>query len=87
MGDDAPTSKRIGRKSLQVQKINIGNKFYTCNAIKSEVDGALGAFGAWLLEPYSDKPGFKGQNTTDIYDVKKLQIWLCKMICSFVYML
>jgi len=54
------------------KKINVGNSFYTCNAIKSEVDGALGAFGAWLLEPYSDKPGFKGQNTTDIYDVKKI---------------
>jgi len=54
------------------KKINVGNRFYTCNAIKSEVDGALGAFGAWLLEPYSDKPGFKGQNTTDIYDVKKI---------------
>jgi len=54
------------------KKINIGNSFYTCNAIKSEVDGALGAFGAWLLEPYSDKPGFKGQNTTDIYDVKSI---------------
>lgn len=54
------------------KKINIGNQFYTCNAIKSEVDGALGAFGAWLLESYNDKPGFKGQNTTDIYDVKKI---------------
>lgn len=56
----------------QYKKINVGNHFYTCNAIKSEVDGALGAFGAWLLEPYSDKPGFKGQNTTNIYDVKKI---------------
>ena len=56
----------------QYKKINVGNHFYTCNAIKSEVDGALGAFGAWLLEPYSDKPGFKGQNTTNIYDVKTI---------------
>ncbi|MFM2395283.1 MAG: hypothetical protein RLZZ546_3266 [Bacteroidota bacterium] len=54
------------------KKIGIGNNFYTCNAIKSEVDGALGAFGAWLLEPYSDKPNFHGQNTTDIYEVKKI---------------
>lgn len=54
------------------KRINVGNNFYTCNAIKSEVDGALGSFGAWLLEPYTDKPGFKGQNTTDIYDVKKI---------------
>jgi predicted amidohydrolase YtcJ len=54
------------------KKVGIGNNFYTCNAIKSEVDGALGAFGAWLLKPYEDKPGFSGQNTTDIYDVKKI---------------
>lgn len=59
-------------KVAKYKKINVGHNFYTCNAIKSEVDGALGAFGAWLLEPYSDKPGFKGQNTTDIYDVKKI---------------
>jgi len=66
-----PANELEGKVS-RYKKINIGNKFYTCNAIKSEVDGALGAFGAWLLEPYSDKPGFKGQNTTDIYDVKKI---------------
>lgn len=52
--------------------VGVGQQYFTCNAIKSEVDGALGAFGAWLLEPYSDKPGFRGQNTTDIYDVKKI---------------
>jgi len=66
-----PANELEGKVS-RYKKINIGNRFYTCNAIKSEVDGALGAFGAWLLEPYSDKPGFKGQNTTDIYDVKKI---------------
>jgi predicted amidohydrolase YtcJ len=54
------------------KKIGIGQDFYTCNAIKSEVDGALGAFGAWLLKPYSDKPDFHGQNTTDIVEVKKI---------------
>ncbi len=54
------------------RRIDVGNRFYTCRSIKSEVDGALGAFGAWLLQPYSDKPGFYGQNTTDIYDVKKI---------------
>jgi hypothetical protein len=52
--------------------VDVGNKFFTCNAIKSEVDGALGAFGAWLLKPYNDKPGFVGQNTTDMYEVKKI---------------
>jgi predicted amidohydrolase YtcJ len=50
--------------------IGVGKDMFTCRAIKSEVDGALGSFGAWLLKPYADKPGFTGQNTTSIYDVK-----------------
>ena len=52
--------------------IGAGNNFFTCRAIKSEVDGALGAFGAWLLRPYNDKPGFEGQNTTSISEVKNI---------------
>ena len=59
-------------KAGTAKVMNAGRNFFTCNAIKSEVDGALGAFGAWMLKPYSDKPGFSGQNTTDIYDVKKI---------------
>ncbi len=47
-----------------------GQDMFTCRAIKSEVDGALGSYGAWLLAPYSDLPGKSGQNTTSIYDVK-----------------
>lgn len=52
--------------------IRAGKDMFTCKAIKSEVDGALGSFGAWLLEPYADKPGFIGQNTTSIEDVKSI---------------
>jgi predicted amidohydrolase YtcJ len=52
--------------------IDSGNRFFTCRAIKSEVDGALGAFGAWLIRPYTDKPDFHGQNTTPIQNVKKI---------------
>lgn len=59
-------------KAGTAKVVNAGRHFFTCNSIKSEVDGALGAFGAWMLKPYSDKPGFTGQNTTDIYDVKKI---------------
>lgn len=51
---------------------NAGNHFLTVNAIKSEVDGALGAYGAWLLQPYEDKPGFSGQNTTPITELKNI---------------
>ncbi len=52
--------------------MDIGNDRFTCRAIKTEVDGALGAFGAWLLKPYSDKTGFHGQNTTSIAEVSAI---------------
>jgi predicted amidohydrolase YtcJ len=65
-------SEMLKGKVGNYRKIGVGNDFYTCRAIKSEVDGALGAFGAWLLKPYNDKPDFVGQNTTDIYEVKKI---------------
>lgn len=52
--------------------IKRGNDKFTCRAIKSETDGALGSYGAWLLSPYDDKPGFTGQNTTPIDEVKSI---------------
>ena len=36
----------------------------TVRGIKHSIDGALGSRGAWLLEPYSDKPDDAGDNTT-----------------------
>ena len=52
--------------------LNLGDYHFTVRAIKSEVDGALGAFGAWLLKPYADKYGFLGQNTTPLEEVDKI---------------
>ncbi|MDH3649779.1 MAG: amidohydrolase [Saprospiraceae bacterium] len=49
--------------------IGVGGNWLTVRSIKSEVDGALGSFGAWLLEPYADRPGFIGQNTTEVSQV------------------
>ena len=48
-----------------------GNRF-TCAAIKTELDGALGSYGAWLIEPYFDNPGFVGQNTTLVATVDSI---------------
>ncbi len=48
-----------------------GDRF-ECSAIKSELDGALGSYGAWLLEPYFDNPGFTGQNTTLVASVDSI---------------
>lgn len=52
--------------------INLGDYHLSVRAIKSEVDGALGAFGAWLLKPYADKYGFTGQNTTPLEEVDNI---------------
>jgi hypothetical protein len=40
--------------------VNYADGFLTVRSIKRQVDGALGAHGAWLLEPYEDMPGSTG---------------------------
>jgi predicted amidohydrolase YtcJ len=52
--------------------IDVGDRHFTCRAIKTELDGALGSYGAWLLADYNDKPGFQGQNTTPIEEVQAI---------------
>lgn len=52
--------------------IDYGDGYFTCRAIKSEVDGALGSFGAWLLSSYDDKTDFVGQNTTQLETVRNI---------------
>ena len=37
-----------------------GNDFLTVRSIKRQMDGALGAHGAWLLAPYADLPDSAG---------------------------
>lgn len=63
------SSEDMRGKLSGVKTIDAGDGYFTCRAIKTEVDGALGSFGAWLLEPYADKPDFVGQNTTEIEEV------------------
>ena len=52
--------------------VGLGNNYLTVRAIKAAIDGALGSFGAWLLDSYSDKADFIGQNTTTIEEVKAI---------------
>jgi len=52
--------------------IDAGNGYFTCRAIKSELDGALGVFGAWKINPYADKPGYVGHNTTRITELQRI---------------
>ncbi len=45
---------------------NYGDNHLTVGGIKRYMDGALGAHGAWLLEPYNDLPNSRGLNTIDL---------------------
>jgi predicted amidohydrolase YtcJ len=49
--------------------IDYGRSHLTVRAIKRQIDGALGSRGAWLLEPYTDKPDSVGLNTSTIADI------------------
>lgn len=49
---------------------SLGN--LTIRAVKLNCDGALGSRGAWLLEPYSDRPDFSGMATLSMDTVAKI---------------
>jgi predicted amidohydrolase YtcJ len=51
--------------------IGAGDNYFSVRAIKRQIDGALGSRGAWLLEPYTDKPDSSGLNTEDPADIRK----------------
>jgi predicted amidohydrolase YtcJ len=44
----------------------------TIRSIKLNCDGALGSRGAWLLEPYADRPDFSGMATLSMDTVMKI---------------
>ena len=51
--------------------VDYGDGFLTVRGIKHSIDGALGPRGAWLLEPYSDKPSDSGDNTTNVETIRE----------------
>ena len=48
-----------------------GNDFLTVRSIKRQIDGALGAHGAWLLEPYEDMPASTGLVLEPIAEIER----------------
>ena len=51
--------------------IGMGNNHLTVRSIKRLIDGALGAHGAWLLEPYEDLPSSTGLNTSPVEEIRE----------------
>lgn len=50
----------------------LGKSGFTSKAIKADIDGALGSYGALLMEPYRDRDNFKGQTTTNPEELEKI---------------
>jgi len=58
-------------KLKQYRTIDHADGHFTVRALKKVMDGALGSRGAWMLEPYSDKPGWTGFNTTSLAEIRE----------------
>ena len=71
------------QKLAQYRMIDYGNGHLTVRAIKRSIDGALGSRGAWLLEPYTDKPESAGLNTTPVDEhSRRPPSWRCSTAIS-----
>lgn len=65
------SNEALAENAGQYPLIGAGDNFLTVRSIKRSIDGALGPHGAWLLEPYSDKPESAGLNTSDVASVEE----------------
>jgi len=61
----------LQQRLAQYRIIGLGQNHLTVRGIKRLLDGALGAHGAWLLEPYSDLPTSTGLNTMPVGELKE----------------
>ncbi len=64
-------NQALAENLAKYRMVDYGNGFLTVRGIKKSIDGALGPRGAWLLEPYSDKPGDTGHNTTTVEEIRE----------------
>ena len=64
-------NEALAANLAKYRTIDYGDGFLTVRAIKHSIDGALGPRGAWLLEPYADKPETPGRNTTPVDEIRE----------------
>ncbi len=57
-------NERLRERLSQYRIDGFGGNHLTVRAIKAVMDGALGSRGAWLLEPYADRPSSRGLDVT-----------------------
>ncbi len=51
--------------------IGVGDHRLTVRSIKKQIDGALGAHGAWMLEPYTDMPRSTGLVLEPVQEIER----------------
>jgi len=66
------TPAELDRRLPEVRALGIGGHFLTVRAIKSQVDGALGTHGAWLLDPYHDMPSSSGLPQISLEELEEI---------------
>ena len=54
----------------QYKMLPEGNDYLTVRSVKRQIDGALGAHGAWLLEPYADLSDTAGLVLETVEDIE-----------------
>ncbi|MEM9408136.1 MAG: amidohydrolase [Acidobacteriota bacterium] len=65
------TNATMAAKLAQYRAVAEGNDFLTVRSIKRQIDGALGAHGAWLLDPYEDLPSSTGLVLEPVEDIEE----------------
>ncbi|MGH7598719.1 MAG: amidohydrolase [bacterium] len=65
------TNDIMDEKLPAYRLINYGNSFLTVRSIKRQIDGALGAHGAWLLAPYEDMSNSSGLVLEPVADITR----------------
>ncbi len=65
------SNAELAAKLAAYRMVAEDNDFLTVRSIKKQVDGALGAHGAWLLAPYADLPSTAGLVLEPIEEIKE----------------
>lgn len=65
------SNERMAELLPEYRTIAGENGFFTVRSIKRQIDGALGAHGAWLLEPYEDLPTSAGLTLEEPDDIRR----------------
>ena len=65
------SNNRMARLLPKYRMVGFGDNHLTVRAIKRFIDGALGAHGAWMLEPYDDMPTSVGLNSSSVSSIRQ----------------